>query len=344
MFTVNSFYDWLLSRVRDGGSAALAELSKFAITEKDIEMKGPVVSAMLCWGVQGCEAILRVAQRGDSTGSVSSACRALSAAAAGCNVPDGFNFVRDAELLHAINAAITGGNLRLLARESLMDLMQSVESSTLLISLGVTFTTFGITGQGGLPELVRAISNRWLRLGPGVTKKYASLIQSHPDDEPLFQDFFCKHPQLLDPMALQVWSQPDFHGKYEPDFVIRRSDNTYIIIEIETPAKQLMTQSPQLSAYATHAEQQAAGYRDFLDERMLEAQRYFPHYRGAEWLAVVGLESKLNEGQAKEFAGSNKRRHGGRIVGFDWIKQRADALIENVTSAEIEVSTGLRVV
>jgi hypothetical protein len=145
-------------------------------------------------------------------------------------------------------------------------------------------------------------------------------------------------------MALQVWSQPDLHGAHEPDFIIRRADNSYLIVEIETPGKQLVTQAGQMSAEATHAEKQATDYRAFLDERVVEARQHFPHYQGAECLAVIGLETLLTEQQAKSPKNANAGRHNVRIAGFDWLAKRVEAIIENISSGDIAVIEGCRVV
>jgi hypothetical protein len=115
-------------------------------------------------------------------------------------------------------------------------------------------------------------------------------------------------------------------------------------VEIETPRKQLITQGGQLSADATHAERQATDYRAFLDERIAEAEQHFSQYRSAECLVVVGLEATLSNGQATSLRNVNAGRHKVRIVGFDWLARRASAIIENISSGEIEVIEGYRVV
>jgi len=38
-------------------------------------------------------------------------------------------------------------------------------------------------------------------------------------------------------MAVQIWPQPNVLGSKFPDFVVRRADDSYIVVEIETPAK-----------------------------------------------------------------------------------------------------------
>jgi hypothetical protein len=302
------------------------------------------MAAMLCWKEKGCETIVTTALARTTSKNLSSAYKLLSAAAAGGPIPPTLHFIHSDELTAAVNAAVANGRLRQPARKYLMDLLQSLDNYDLLIPLGVAFTHMGATEEHGASELIRAMSSRWLRVGPSVIKTYVAIIQSSAKDEPAFQRFFCKHPQILDPMALQVWSQPDFHGVQEPDFVIRRADNSYLIVEIETPAKQLITQAGQLSAEATHAERQATDYRAFLDERIAEAHHHFPHYQGAECLAIIGLESPLTPEQARSLGIANAGRHKVRIAGFDWLEKRATAIMENISSGEIDVIERHRVI
>jgi hypothetical protein len=285
--TPQQFYYWLMSRVHDGGSTALRELSEFARDEREVLMKGPAVAAMLCWKEKGCEMMVTNALTVPTSKNISAAYKVLSAAAVGGPIEPTINFIHNDELTTTINDAIAESRLRQPARESLMDLVQLLDSDDLLIPLGVAFSQLRITGECEASELIRAISSRWLRIGPSVVKAYAALIKSNANDESAFQQFFCKHPQILDPMPLQVWSQPDLHGAHEPDFIIRRADNSYLIVEIETPGKQLVTQAGQMSAEATHAEKQATDYRAFLDERVVEARQHFPENISSGDIAVI---------------------------------------------------------
>lgn len=98
-------------------------------------------------------------------------------------------------------------------------------------------------------------------------------------------------------MAVQVWSQPDFHGAAEPDFVVRRADDTYLIVEIECPAKLLMTKSGQISAQTAYDEKQVLDYEAFLSDRIAEARTHFPRYARADCLVLIGLESQLADKQ-----------------------------------------------
>ena len=92
---------------------------------------------------------------------------------------------------------------------------------------------------------------RWLTVSIPVVARYRALLTDNPDDEPTFQRFFSEHPEMLDPMVVDVWAQPRLHGAKEPDFILRRSDGSYLVVEIETPGKQIVTRPPNTSAFSS---------------------------------------------------------------------------------------------
>jgi hypothetical protein len=186
-------------------------------------------------------------------------------------------------------------------------------------------------------ELFAALSARWLAVSKPVLEGYEALILKEPDNEPAFQRFLMEHPQLLDPMAVQVWPHPNLFGFRFPDFVVRRADNSYIVIEIERPSKPLVTTGGQLSADVTHAEQQATDYRSYLMQRFADARVHFPNFEDPDCLAVTGLERALDVRQKTVLRDANRNRHRLRIIGFDWLAYRARTVAANITRHHVEV-------
>jgi hypothetical protein len=137
--------------------------------------------------------------------------------------------------------------------------------------------------------LLGACSKCWLAVSNPVLSEYESLLSCHPHKESVFQDFLQKYPQMLDPMAVEVCPKPDFHGIFEPDFVIKRFDNTYLVVEIETPGKKIVTQGGRLSSGVTHAEQQVNDYLRFIRENRYSLDRHFPQIDSPSGLVVIGL-------------------------------------------------------
>jgi hypothetical protein len=119
---------------------------------------------------------------------------------------------------------------------------------------------------------------------------------------------------------------------------------TYLVVEIETPSKLLVTHSNKLSAKATHAVAQATDYASFLVERLLNLRQQLPSFRQPECLVVIGMERDLNPAQARALQIENENRHRLRIVGFDRPVKRAESIVHNVVAQRITVGRGLRIV
>jgi len=236
-----------------------------------------------------------------------------------------------------INGKIDERAIRPIAKRALHDVILAAPADELLIAMSQSHMHLSQHGEDLATEVVAAMAGKWFRFGDSALRALEQLIQDTPNDEPAFQSYFCRYPQVLDPMAAQVWDRPNFHGALIPDFVIRRADDTYLVVEIETPGKLLVTKAGQLSAQAIQAEKQALDYETFLSERVLEARHHFPRFGRAECLVVIGQERDLSDGQSKSLRIANARRQDLKVVGFDWLVERARRVVSNVSEGRIEV-------
>jgi hypothetical protein len=118
MDTPQQFYGWLLTRVRDGGRNALAEVAALARDEREVLIKGPAMAAMLCWREAGIEKIVEIAQANPSSKTLSSAYKLLSATAAGGEINLTLLFLDNDELATLISDALANGTLRQTAIQS----------------------------------------------------------------------------------------------------------------------------------------------------------------------------------------------------------------------------------
>jgi Domain of unknown function (DUF4263) len=338
--SVASFYEFLRKAIGDRGKQSLEQVAEMAERESDLEIKGPCFAVLACWGDDGFAKMIEIAVRKTTSKDTSAAIKMLALVAAGKPISSLSAFFHDEEALKQINAFLSKANLAVAARQRLSELIMTLPADDLLIPLGTAFTQLALSDPDIVGEIVHALSSKWLCFGPSEIDQYEKLLEQKPEDEPFLHAFFERYPQMLDPMAVQVWSKPDFHGYKEPDFLIRRSDNSYLVIEIENAAKPIMTQADQPSAYVTQAVRQVNDYRSFLLERLVEARHYFPHIHDPDCLVVIGLEKQLLPSLQQE----NHSRSKLRIVGFDWILHRARAVLSNVTTAKVEVLRNFRVV
>ncbi len=340
-------YALLHDCVIDGGSLALAAVMMIAEDSYGghafyLMIKAPAAIALIAFGERGLIALVEIARRSPTIKNVSLCLSTLGSVAAGAS-PQAFD-THDEQIRTAVAKAAVEPGMQDAARKLLREYVLTVEDEDDIVrAFGLQFISslhpenVDFTG-----ELFAALAARQVATGPKVIEAYERLLRDQQDNEPALHTFFTRHPQLLDPAAAEIWSKPDLAGVKEPDFVLRRSDDSYLVIEIETPGKLLVTESGQLSAVATQAISQATAYRSFLVERFPLASSHFPRFSEPDCLVVIGNEQGLSASQSAALARDNRSRAGLRIVGFDWLARRATAIFRNVVEARL-TSKSIRV-
>jgi hypothetical protein len=301
----------------------------------NFEIKAPAASCLIFWGEVGLRSLVDGANATPSGKNVSLCVRNLAVLASGRPISE-LSFIRDGRIVERIQTEHSKmDGIDEIARVLLTQFVLSRESDDDVASLGGRLSSV-VEDMGAAKELFAAISARWLAVGEPVLREFERLIVEHPADEPAFQSFLTAHPQILDPMAIQVWPQPNLLGSRYPDFLVRRADNSYLVVEIECPAKSLV-KGGQASAAVTHAEQQVTDYREYLMRRHQDAIQHFPHFNDPDCLVVTGLQRELDENQMAILTHVNRHRVRLRIVGFDWLVERARNIATNITRHRVQV-------
>jgi hypothetical protein len=344
MLSLKGTYELLRAAVSDGGLALRSRVEAEARASDELEVTFPAYAALATWGRDGLDLIVRIAIDGRTVKSKSAALTLFTMLATTGQLSAGSGLMIDPAFAAFVNGRIDVVTTKPAARQTLRVLIMSLPTDDLLIPLSQSFLHLQMQSPELAEELVASLGTKWFRFGPPVLDRYELMLVESANDEPSFQAFFCAFPQLLDPMAVQVWSQPDFHGAAEPDFVIRRADDSYLVVELECPGKLLLTKGGQFSREAIHAEKQVVDYESFLSDRISEARVHFPSYRRADCLAVVGLEGELTTEQRQNLDRANARRQNLKVVGFDWLLGRARTVVSNVGEGEIEVIKRHRVI
>lgn len=336
--------------VRDGSLEALLCLSRlfedmYGGITFNYQLKAPAAWELACWGERGLDQLVASTLKAPTSKNVSLCLDILSHFASGDDFAVAPLFCDENRRARLHDLVVAHPELANQARSKLVEFMLSIEDeSDLLGMIAGAFHKSGFTqaGIGPAKEVFAALSTRWLTISEPLLQRYESLIVSHPDNEPAFQKFLTENPQVLDPMAAEVWAQPRLHGAEIPDFVIRRFDDSYVVVEIETPIKHLVTSTNQLSASATYAVAQAAEYRRFI-ERLPAAQTHFPQIDHVACLVIVGLEKGLTTSQQQALRNFNREHSALQVVGFDWVAQRGRTVRENLIKTGPPVRTHTRV-
>jgi hypothetical protein len=92
----------------------------------------------------------------------------------------------------------------------------------------------------------------------------------------------------------------------------------------------ILTAGRQLSSHVSEAEAQVTEYRQFLMQRYTDVSKHFPNFTDPDCLIVVGLERSLDDGQKNVLTAINHARSRLRIVGFDWLSDRAAKIAANL--------------
>ena len=342
----HNVYDFLQDCIEDGSADSLSYVLRlFKRGHDEVMLRAPSGWAFAAWGQTGLDKLINATQANPTLKNLRTSVIVLSTVAA--NFPDeSVGLLCPEPLLSSVKSACRTNNaLSSHARTKLLELILSLpDEDTVLDVVAGTFTELSFLGPNVAKETFAALSSRWLAVSRPLLAEYEQLILDHPGDESVFQRFFSSHPQLLDPMAAEVWPQPDIHGAREPDFVLRRFDNTYLVVEIETPSKPLVTKSnPRIAAPATQAVSQATEYRRFI-RRLPDVNVHFPGLEDLHCLVVVGLERELDNEQAQALRNDNLRGDSLRIVGFDWLAQRGQVVQENFIRKTVRVREKKRIV
>lgn len=341
--TLNS----LLNRCMDQGTTQAMNLVR-RLFEDDYggitykwELKEPAAAALLFWREQGIEEIAQAAVNLSNLANRTIAFDLLSSAAS-ASPSMRMKVGSGAELWQrVIDAGGTSCDVQEAARKKLVELVLSIErEDDLAASLAQVFFRHQVSPDSveAEKEIVRAVASRWFSIGEKTLREFQDLIDDCGSCEPVFQTFFEANPQLLDPMAIEVWPEPNLFGSRKPDFVVKRSDGSYLVVEIECPSKNLITKAGHPSADVTHAEHQVTDYRKYMLDHIGNVRNVFPGFSSPDCLVIVGLEKTLTPDQTLVLASLNEARHRIKVVGFDWLLERAKRVSKNVSEHGVIVS------
>jgi hypothetical protein len=187
------------------------------------ELKARAAVCLIRWGEEGLDALIEAAERTEASKNDSLALDILASLASCAALPEFATHFVDGSLLMFLRHSVSDWEtLSAIARNKLQAFILSFnDDDDVCLAVGLKLQTAPFLGGSAVArELFQAVASRWLAVSQPVLSSYRELLAEGPDDEYAFQVFFERHPQLLDPLVAEVWSQPDLHGAKEPDFVI----------------------------------------------------------------------------------------------------------------------------
>lgn len=225
------------------------------------------------------------------------------------------------------------------AKEVLIDVVKSVETDE-KFPVGIT-TNFAFSmNEAACEHVFAALIARWFDLSSSGLNLFSKLVETTGLNEIEYHKFLAINPYILEPFHAQIWSKPKFGENLIPDFLIRSMDNSYTVVEIEKADFPIITKGGELSARTTHAKRQVMDFRDWVINNNLYASKKYPEIYRPFCLVVIGRESDLNQMQIQRLRQENESTQGIlKIVGFDWLLNRAKSTLDNMINYGFERQT-----
>jgi hypothetical protein len=178
----------------------------------NFELKAPAAWELACWGEPGLDQLVAATLKNMTSKNVSLCLQILGPLASGQKIGDmGIAFCGEARIARLERLRQASPSLRIYARQKLIEFFLSVDDEDdLLEAVGTGFSRMAMYASGteAAKEIFAAVSARWLAISKPILDRYETLIADRPDDEPAFQEFFTRNPQILDPMAADIWPNP----------------------------------------------------------------------------------------------------------------------------------------
>jgi hypothetical protein len=145
------------------------------------------------------------------------------------------------------------------------------------------------------------------------------------------------HHIFLDPDPVSVWSKIPFGNKVS-DFVVKRSDGTYVLCEIEPATESIFIKNGEWSARFNHACTQVRDWQGYISRNMhtVEDELKFEGIGQPSGMVVIGRSSAIADGDASRRWAQRKQGDGSirYVFTYDELCDRVRHLAARVRNLE----------
>lgn len=299
--------------------------TKAGRTQEKHEVARIVAGALVSAGPTGVATIGRFLERADVGGlRASAALRALWRASQGLPpVASAFGSSYGAEPVSAELQVQT----RILLDDFIAAAAASAEHSRVLLALQQEESF--LSPDGPLPPFASHILNvtreSSIVLTIGLIEEWELLVKQDLPEKS-YQDFLEKHPAFVEPLAAEVLNRKRLGLELITDFVVRRHDFRYVLVEIEKPHDRIFTQADDFSSSFSHAMGQVLDFQGWVAENVAYAQRHLPGIETPHGVLIMGRRSQMTGGQESKLRRWLHNSKNIEVLTFDDLSDRARAL------------------
>lgn len=203
----------------------------------------------------------------------------------------------------------------------------SAEHSRVLLHL--QYEESFLSPDGPLPPLaahiLRVTRESSIVLTVGLIEEWESLVERDLPEK-TYQDFLEEHPVFVDPLAAEVLNRKRLGLELVTDFVVRRHDFRYVVVEIEKPQDRIFTQAGDFASSFSHAMGQVLDFQGWIAENVAYAQRHLPGIEHPHGLLIMGRRSEMTADQESKLRRWLQNSKNIEVLTLDDLSERARAL------------------
>ena len=179
-------------------------------------------------------------------------------------------------------------------------------------------------------ELATLLAEPTISLTLPLIADFEQLVHDDSQPEQSYQSFLAANPVFLDPLAAETIDRQRLGDDLITDFVIRRHDGRYLVVEIEKPRDKIFTAQNDFSAPFTHGFGQVIDFMGWLDENVAYARNKLPGIEAVDGLLVIGRRSDLSAEGAPRLRRYSQNSRRVEILTFDDLATRARHLYASI--------------
>ena len=187
----------------------------------------------------------------------------------------------------------------------------------------------GVRSQ--IDYLLSLILDNRLSLSASTIGKLETAVDSLPSREEELQKLLTENPVLLDPFVIDLYSKFQLGSDFITDYVIKRTNNQYVLVEIENSTDKLFNRNGSFSSSLMEAVSQVRDFQAWISDNLSYAQKKLPEIKHPEGLVVIGRSTTLSDIEKKRLAEENHSRRGHiKIVTYDDLLATARSVHKNI--------------
>lgn len=257
---------------------------------------------VLVAGLPGLKLLVDVAQEGGYSSESEEAIKSIWLAGSNQSIPEAGSY-----LASRLGADIpVNGFVRQKASEAFDDLVLASKENAVLFSKLLSIANSDsikhqVHGSGNefAERMIRVFSAGSIAVSTALLDEFEVLVAENLREEE-YQRYLKAHPIILDPLAAEVVPKHRLGDDYITDFVIRRHDGRYLVVEIEKPQDKIFTSSGDFSAPFSHALGQVLDFQGWVAEQNSCARSKLPHIENPRGLLVMGRREDLTDRQERK--------------------------------------------